>query len=50
MRVVMFVYNDMTMDVRVQREAATLAAAGHQVTVMARPRVTGVTQMTTMTA
>ncbi len=38
MRVVMFVYNDMTMDVRVQREAATLAAAGHEVTVMARPR------------
>src|SRR3954452_1376816 len=34
----MFVFNDMTRDVRVQREAATLAAAGHDVTVVARPR------------
>ncbi len=38
MKIVMFVHNDMTMDVRVQREATSLAAAGHQVTVMARPR------------
>ena len=37
-RIVMFVFNDMTMDSRVRREAASLAAAGHQVTVMARPR------------
>jgi glycosyltransferase involved in cell wall biosynthesis len=37
-RVVMFVFNDCTMDTRVLREAATLQAAGHRVTVMARPR------------
>ena len=33
----MFVLNDCRMDTRVLREAATLAAAGHQVTIMARP-------------
>jgi glycosyltransferase involved in cell wall biosynthesis len=37
-RVVMFVYNDCTTDSRVLREAATLAASGRAVTVMARPR------------
>ena len=37
-RVVMFVFNDCTMDTRVLREAATLQAAGHRVTIMARPR------------
>jgi len=37
-RVVMFVYNDCTRDARVLREAAALAAAGHRVTIMARPR------------
>ena len=38
----MYVYNDATMDSRVRREAATLAAAGHAVTVLAtnRPGVT----------
>jgi glycosyltransferase involved in cell wall biosynthesis len=34
----MFVFNDATNDARVLREAGSLAAAGHQVTVMARPR------------
>ena len=34
----MFVYNDVTRDSRVLREAATLADAGHRVTVIARPR------------
>ena len=33
----MFVYNDCRRDARVLREAATLTAAGHSVTVMARP-------------
>lgn len=33
-RVVMYVLNDVTLDSRVRREAATLAAAGHEVTVM----------------
>jgi glycosyltransferase involved in cell wall biosynthesis len=37
-RVVMFVFNDCTTDARVLREAESLAAAGHQVTIMARPR------------
>ena len=37
-RVVMFVFNDCTMDTRVLREAATLQEAGHRVTIMARPR------------
>lgn len=37
-RVVMFVFNDCTTDARVLREAASLVAAGHRVTVMARPR------------
>ena len=36
-RIVMFVYNDMRSDARVIREARSLAAAGHTVTVMARP-------------
>jgi len=36
--VVMFVFNDCTTDARVLREAGSLAAAGHQVTIMARPR------------
>ena len=36
-RVVMFVYNDATHDSRVLREAESLAYAGHEVTVMARP-------------
>ena len=33
----MFVYNDCRTDARVLREAASLVAAGHQVTIMARP-------------
>lgn len=37
-RVVMFVFNDCTTDARVLREAGSLAAAGHEVTIMARPR------------
>ena len=36
-RVVMFVYNDCRTDARVLREAAALVAAGHDVTIMARP-------------
>jgi glycosyltransferase involved in cell wall biosynthesis len=36
-RVVMFVLNDCRTDVRVLREAETLASAGHDVTVIARP-------------
>lgn len=35
MRVVMYVLNDVTRDSRVRREAETLAAAGHAVTIMA---------------
>jgi glycosyltransferase involved in cell wall biosynthesis len=35
-RVVMFVYNDVTRDSRVLREAATLVAAGHRVTIVGR--------------
>jgi glycosyltransferase involved in cell wall biosynthesis len=38
MRIVMFVYNDVSRDARVLREASSLAAAGHEVTVMGRPR------------
>ena len=34
----MFVFNDCTTDARVLREAGSLEAAGHQVTIMARPR------------
>jgi glycosyltransferase involved in cell wall biosynthesis len=34
----MFVLNDCTTDARVLREAGSLAAVGHEVTVMARPR------------
>jgi glycosyltransferase involved in cell wall biosynthesis len=34
----MFVFNDATNDARVLREAGSLAAAGHEVTIMARPR------------
>jgi len=37
-RVVMYVQNDATHDSRVLREAGTLAAAGHGVTVMATTR------------
>lgn len=37
MRVVMYVLNDVTRDSRVLREAGTLAAAGHEVTIMATP-------------
>lgn len=37
-RIVMFVFNDCTTDARVLREAGSLAAAGHEVTIMARPR------------
>lgn len=33
----MFVFNDCRTDARVLREAATLVAAGHEVTIMARP-------------
>lgn len=36
LRVVMFVYNDVTRDSRVLREATTLVAAGHRVTIMGR--------------
>ncbi len=36
-RVVMFVYNDVRTDARVLREAATLADAGHDVTIIGRP-------------
>ena len=36
-RVVMFVFNDCRTDARVLREAGTLAAAGHEVTIVARP-------------
>jgi len=36
LRVVMFVYNDVSRDSRVLREAATLVAAGHRVTIMGR--------------
>lgn len=36
-RVVMFVFNDCRTDARVLREAGTLAAAGHAVTIIARP-------------
>jgi glycosyltransferase involved in cell wall biosynthesis len=38
LRVVMFVYNDVTRDSRVLREARSLADAGLQVTVIGRPR------------
>jgi glycosyltransferase involved in cell wall biosynthesis len=34
-RIVMYVFNDATLDSRVRREAATLAAAGHAVTLLA---------------
>jgi glycosyltransferase involved in cell wall biosynthesis len=36
-RIVMFVLDDVRSDVRVQREAATLRAAGHAVTIIGRP-------------
>ena len=36
-RVVMFVLNDVRWDVRVQREATTLAEAGYEVTIIGRP-------------
>lgn len=38
LEIVMFVYNDVSRDSRVLREAASLAAAGHRVTVIGRPR------------
>jgi glycosyltransferase involved in cell wall biosynthesis len=37
LRVVMFVYNDVTRDSRVLREAKSLADAGHRVTIVGRP-------------
>jgi len=37
-RIVMFVYGDVTHDSRVLREAGSLAAGGHRVSVLARPR------------
>ena len=37
LRVVMFVYNDVSRDSRVLREAASLVAAGHALTIMGRP-------------
>ena len=37
MRIVMFVANDCRTDARVLREAGSLAAAGHHVTIMAKP-------------
>ncbi|MBI3747948.1 MAG: glycosyltransferase [Chloroflexi bacterium] len=37
LRVVMFVYNDVSRDSRVLREAKSLADAGHRVTIMGRP-------------
>jgi glycosyltransferase involved in cell wall biosynthesis len=43
MRIVMFVYGDVSHDSRVLREAGTLAAAGHAVTVIARPVEIGAT-------
>jgi glycosyltransferase involved in cell wall biosynthesis len=36
-RIVMFVFNDCRTDARVLREAASLTAAGHQVSIIARP-------------
>ena len=36
-RIVMFVFNDCRTDARVLREAASLTAAGHQVSIVARP-------------
>ena len=38
LRVVMFVYNDVSRDSRVLREAKSLADAGHRVTVIGRPK------------
>ncbi len=46
LRVVMFVYNDVSRDSRVLREAASLAAAGHTVTVIGRPRSANERQIT----
>ena len=40
LRVVMFVHNDVSRDSRVLREAKSLADAGHQVTVIGKPRST----------
>jgi glycosyltransferase involved in cell wall biosynthesis len=37
MRIAMFVFNDCRSDARVLREAASLAAAGHEVTIIAKP-------------
>src|SRR5436305_12733731 len=37
LRITMFVYGDVTHDARVLREAGSLAAAGHRVTIVARP-------------
>jgi glycosyltransferase involved in cell wall biosynthesis len=44
-RVVMFVLNDVRRDARVLREAGTLAAAGHHVTVVGRPADPGATAL-----
>lgn len=46
LRVVMFVYNDVSRDSRVLREAASLTAAGHAVTVIGRPRSADERQIT----
>ena len=46
LRVVMFVYNDVSRDSRVIREAASLAAAGSTVTVIGRPRSPSERQIT----
>jgi glycosyltransferase involved in cell wall biosynthesis len=44
MRIVMFVLNDARTDARVLREATSLSAAGHQVTIMARPSDPGASE------
>jgi glycosyltransferase involved in cell wall biosynthesis len=41
----MFVYNDCRNDARVLREAATLVAAGYDVTIMARPTTTAIKEV-----
>ncbi len=48
-RVVMFVYNDVSRDSRVLREAASLAAAGRRVTVIGRPHSADERQITRQT-
>jgi glycosyltransferase involved in cell wall biosynthesis len=46
MRVAMFVYNDVTHDARVRREAVALAADGHEVTIVCRATELRSTQVT----